>query len=302
MTTNDIEAAKPPFIDADTKENVDEGDEELTIWAPVLARGHYVSSGRPGAHAVDGPQMTEGEDHDDHQIVYIFGNDHQDAHFIEPVEDHLPPPDTTLVSAVRVDDDMKAERAEIEAELREKLRQEAVEANVVEEQVQQQPQPPLDTHRQRNLLLLLGFAVGLVGLAVLLGVFLRPTEDAGSNSNNEVQSAGTEPTFDTRPTLEVVRERGFLRCAVYDAAIGFSKPNPQTGELEGINIDQVSEDESLSKKCQIEYTVTFSTVCHGMDCLKLTFICILLLPCIFVVPCRFHGCVWRARQGRDSYY
>ena len=41
-------------------------------------------------------------------------------------------------------------------------------------------------------------------------------------------------------TLDVVRERGYVRCGVSDGFEGFASTNPETGLLEGINVDQVS--------------------------------------------------------------
>ena len=43
-----------------------------------------------------------------------------------------------------------------------------------------------------------------------------------------------------RPTLELVKERGVVRCGATDSVPGFSHLNPETGVVEGMNVDQVS--------------------------------------------------------------
>ena len=61
----------------------------------------------------------------------------------------------------------------------------------------------------------------LVVLAVLLSVFI-----ARANNNNieDVANAPSmqptwAPTFDMRPTLDIVRERGYIRCGFYESTL-----------------------------------------------------------------------------------
>ena len=67
------------------------------------------------------------------------------------------------------------------------------------------------------------FSVVLVVLAVLLSVFIVQANN--NKNNNEVvanspsmQPTGA-PTFDMRPTLDIVRERGYIRCGFYEATL-----------------------------------------------------------------------------------
>ena len=147
---------------------------------------------------------------------------------------------TTIVSAVKVEEDTEAGLAQLEAEIRNRIRQEAVEADVVAET----ETTPVHPHAllQKSAFLLCSAAV-LVVVAVLLGVFLRPGDDKDNDQDNNspITSIPIVLEEDTRPTMDIVRERGFVRCGVYDGALGFSSPNPETGGLEGINIDQVRE-------------------------------------------------------------
>jgi len=67
------------------------------------------------------------------------------------------------------------------------------------------------------------FSVVLVVLAVLMSVFIVR---ANNNNNDDEDTANIPsmqptraPTFDARPTLDIVRERGYIRCGFYESTL-----------------------------------------------------------------------------------
>jgi ABC-type amino acid transport substrate-binding protein len=87
--------------------------------------------------------------------------------------------------------------------------------------------------------------VATIGIAAFLIVNFGFKED--SNDSHPGPSAPTVAPIQehTRPTLDIVRERGFVRCGINLHSPGFCNRNAETGKLEGINVDQVRTAEAL---------------------------------------------------------
>jgi hypothetical protein len=121
----------------------------------------------------------------------------------------------TIVSAVKVDED------DMEAQVRDRLIRQASQAVVVKE----------GGGRSRWIA-----AASLAAVALVLGLSLGLTLPDDGESSEDKESA---EDF-SRSTLERVRERGFVRCGMVVALPGFSVGNITTGQLVGLNVDQVS--------------------------------------------------------------
>jgi len=95
-------------------------------------------------------------------------------------------------------------------------------------------------HRVIAIVLLAAMVVALVGtVALLKGVSIGGAGDGMQHGSGNGTDVAAAPIIDNRPLLEIVRERGYLRCGLFMAA-GFCTEDPETGTLQGINVDQVS--------------------------------------------------------------
>ena len=146
-----------------------------------------------------------------------------------------PPPESalTLVEATKVH-----EGEDLEAAVRERILNEAVQANLVSTD---------GSSGISRKLLIFALVVVLVVVVVVAILFVSPTDNNGDNMQSP-------PPMDLRPTLQIVQERGRVRCGVYDSAYGFSAPpiiddankngtvmtEDQEVQLEGMNIEHVS--------------------------------------------------------------
>jgi len=170
---------------------------------------------------------------------------------------------TTLVTAFTVEDDL-----DLEKQIRDRILQEAVEADAVVVTLDDpgSSSTPADTHhsdgcwgiaKKKGLLLLLSFAVlaslvMIVAIVVASGMSFDNEERENASGSDRISASDTRPDsaagdynksksnlVDDRSTIDIVRERGFVRCGTYFKAPGFGDTNAETGQLEGINIDQV---------------------------------------------------------------
>ena len=80
-------------------------------------------------------------------------------------------------------------------------------------------------------------------MAVTITAMTRRGGDSSSagydeNQQEYAEKAGALNESRNRPMLDIVRERGFIRCGLF-MATGFCAEDPETGRLKGINVDQV---------------------------------------------------------------
>ncbi|CAB9529663.1 Putative amino-acid ABC transporter-binding protein YhdW [Seminavis robusta] len=123
----------------------------------------------------------------------------------------------TEITAVRVDE------SKVEEEIRNRIIDEAVEAVVVVED---------KDHNNTTRWAL----VGLCGVLIVAVVVAVAVVLASNQTNDAVTAVSEEEVKDTRPTMEQVRERGYVRCNTWGTwALSF--PNPETGKHEGLNVD-----------------------------------------------------------------
>lgn len=188
---------------------------------------------QPGAVSVRGNgAVTSQDSHDPSNAEDIDQDGREATNGQSTVAEPALSAATTIVSAIKVGEDKAAELAEMEAEIRDRIHHEAVEAKVVPE-----TQSADVSNRNQKYALALCFASVLVVVAVLLGVLLGRSDDNEASTNTLMPATVVEE--DNRPTLEIIRERGHVLCGVYDEALGFSFPDPETGERDGMNIEQV---------------------------------------------------------------
>jgi len=99
--------------------------------------------------------------------------------------------------------------------------------------------------RYQNFLLLMG---GILILAIILMISLVVVWERNStttipmigNSSNISSMAPSVLLEDlSRPTIDLVRERGFVRCGVDAHIFGVSRIDPETGRMEGLNVEYV---------------------------------------------------------------
>jgi hypothetical protein len=135
------------------------------------------------------------------------------------------------------------DRARLKEEIRNQLIREAVQAGSVQIVVIEEGEDDDDLEKQAYdttpssrkgcvMVILVGVIFLVTGSIAMAAMFFGAftTSDGGGD--------GPSPT-NNRTTLEVVRERGYIRCGLFMAA-GFCAKNPQTGQLDGLNVDQVS--------------------------------------------------------------
>jgi len=207
----------------------------------------------------------------------------------------------TTVTATTVDDDM----AEIEQEVRDRILREAVEASVVTElsdsltrnshssrrsraKGRSSSRGPTDNDTGKRRVWAYTFLacliLGLVGAAVVAVVVVvskggdfedaLATPSTGKNSTSIVRQS----------TLEKVRERGVVRCGMYESLPGVSAPGKETEELEGIMVDMVST-----------VCVVLQDALTSMKQSQFPHDCISLLS--YTVPSTLCGCVWKPRSN-----
>lgn len=162
---------------------------------------------------------------------------------------------TVITSAFPVIDP-ETTREELAREIRQSILMEAVPAVVLGLEEGQPSDPEEDTAPKypcswsKTMRILAGFTILLVVLvpSILVGIVRTDKGESGkdevisstiTSANTTTTVAPTNLTIMDRPTLELVRERGHVRCGVSDGFAGFTNTNPTTGQLEGINVDQV---------------------------------------------------------------
>ncbi|CAB9513107.1 Putative amino-acid ABC transporter-binding protein YhdW [Seminavis robusta] len=146
----------------------------------------------------------------------------------------------TCVTAVTVDEDM----AELEQGIRDRIIQEAVEASAVLEPDNDSVSTVGTLQSFKNRPVFVGamvtcllFAVAAVAAIAVLGHEQGQAQESSAPSTIGNATLTGDVDVIKKSTLQKVRDRGFVRCGVYENAPGFSAPNLETGELEGMNID-----------------------------------------------------------------
>ncbi|CAB9514743.1 Putative amino-acid ABC transporter-binding protein YhdW [Seminavis robusta] len=131
----------------------------------------------------------------------------------------------TIATAVQID------HSEVEEEIRERILREAVEADVVSPQEEEEGgnKDEEGTTRWKWL-------VGILGVLLIAVIVVAATVPIMANraETEAVEEGSVRPTGST---LEAVLERGFVRCGISGDVQGFSQPDPVTGEMDGMNVD-----------------------------------------------------------------
>lgn len=141
----------------------------------------------------------------------------------------------------------KVEEGQVEEEIRDRILREAVQANIVKQEDDAGATAGSSTKRWKAIAAILVLLVVIVVLVpAATGRFNSPSrgESRGfkSKADDEEDFQSINPTISTpgMSTIEYIRERGFVLCGASETIPGFSLRNPDTGVVEGFNIDHVS--------------------------------------------------------------
>ena len=106
-------------------------------------------------------------------------------------------------------------------------------AEVVDPDEFKGPEPKPFHRRREGRITLAVVGLLLLAVAVLLGVFYSNNSSGGTQLAAEVPTASPTqaPTFDPRPTLQVVQDRGVARCGVENEAAGEVRFGQYTADL-----------------------------------------------------------------------
>jgi hypothetical protein len=151
-----------------------------------------------------------------------------------------------IIEAVKVEEGSNDEE-DVEERVRQKILEEAVTADVVAE-----PKDiPIEGRKSRRfctVIVLLLIFIAVAAVAIGLSVSRDPDNVSmveGANTLDEAGESSTEtPSADSmtdlsKPGLETILDRGFIRCGVYDDMPGFSSVS-SNGTWSGFNYRQVS--------------------------------------------------------------
>ncbi|CAB9527261.1 Putative amino-acid ABC transporter-binding protein YhdW [Seminavis robusta] len=152
-----------------------------------------------------------------------------------------------VTTAVRVQDP-DITRREIEAEIRQSIMNEVVLADAVvipvsdsndqEGGIQSDDANHLRVGKRKRLCLYLILALVLLAVvAVVAGIALPRASTNSTSTGAGTSESSLVNNATTKSTLEIVRERGYVKCGVSDGFVGFAS-TARTGKLEGISVDQ----------------------------------------------------------------
>lgn len=145
----------------------------------------------------------------------------------------------TTVTAVTVDEDIAEMEQRVRAELEQKIRNSILQNVVEASAVVQTPKTRTTRFAFTDKRYLVGcFALLLLCVGIALAVIYGIT--TGDSASESVKGAAPLTTLppSNPSTLDDVRERGYVRCGLYEDAPGLSSFNEQTQLLEGFNVDQ----------------------------------------------------------------
>lgn len=126
---------------------------------------------------------------------------------------------------------------DVEAQVRNRILQEAVQADVVEESAPSNVQGKEGTEGRKKWWVVAVAAVVLIGLVLGLSLGLTGGDDS-SEDDSSSPALSPVPEEALWSTLETVRQRGSVRCGMEDTLPGFALGNISKVELEGLNADQ----------------------------------------------------------------
>ncbi|CAB9521716.1 extracellular solute-binding protein [Seminavis robusta] len=141
-------------------------------------------------------------------------------------------PQDPIVEAVAVQDDL-LERAQIEEEIRNTILQEAVQADVIPVQVPDVIDERMGDNKEPNSMkhILCGVVSLVLLLVLVLGLGLGLSKEKDDVTTNNMENT-------KRPTLEVVRERGYVRCGMNNLGFASIIDPEQSDQLAGFNVQQ----------------------------------------------------------------
>lgn len=192
-------------------------------------------SGIPGAIAVSANGLVEDSssirlsDHEDTQTAQEPTSTAADADEERPdtFEESL----TTVITAMTVDDDVAEIEERVRRELEQKIRNSFLK-NVVEASA-------VEVTRKNDIKCL--HILGKIAPLLLLvgGVLAAIFGSVAARKNKGAPTVSTSnPDGVNLSTLDRVRERGHVKCGLYESHAGFSNYNEDTKRLEGLNVDQ----------------------------------------------------------------
>ncbi|CAB9524630.1 Putative amino-acid ABC transporter-binding protein YhdW [Seminavis robusta] len=145
----------------------------------------------------------------------------------------------TIVVAHTVEEDLERKEAEIEEEIRRRILQEAVEADIVPVPLDLEPdkEKQQENHaRSGSMVWIVIFAVVAVAGGIVIALIV--TKGGNTDKPEALEFSDSESTgYDQMTTIDIIKQRGFVKCGTYDGRYGFGKLNDDMMNV-GFNIDQ----------------------------------------------------------------
>ena len=154
---------------------------------------------------------------------------------------HIIANDSVVLEASLVSEPQPTNTVEVEAAVREKIIRESVQAQAVKVKTQ---------HQQKKMMMWICAAIVVV-MVLIVGVTVGMVLRGGGDSNEDESDGNVslDQDDDQRSTLEIVRDRGYVKCGLQETALGFSSPNSETGILEGMGVELVSSLKGTREIC-----------------------------------------------------
>ena len=146
-------------------------------------------------------------------------------------------PEAYPIEAKLADDDS----ANIDAMVEERIKQRMGDIEVAEVASKKEDESLMFQIKKvdfRKIALIALAVIVVIIVVVLVVVFINDDNDTNDTDNNATEETHGIQSF--RPTLEEIKERGYLLCGAYEFAVGFSFHNETSGQFEGFLVDIVS--------------------------------------------------------------